>query len=217
MIPLVFDLDGTLIDSAPDIRAAANAVLDTRGVAPLTLAETISFIGAGAPTFVARMRRARDLPEAEEGDLLAAFLAGYETDHALTAPYPQVLETLARLREAGHPLGLCTNKPIGPTHGVLKHFGLTPFFASVIGGDSLSVRKPDPAPLKAVFDALGGLGLYVGDSETDAATAEALGVPFLLFTKGYRKSAPEDLRPAAQFSDFGRLPEIVAEISARTR
>ncbi|SLN18425.1 Phosphoglycolate phosphatase [Roseivivax jejudonensis] len=171
----------------------------------------MSFIGSGAPVFVARMRAARALPEDDQQRLLRAFLDRYETAHALTEPYPDVVRTLTALRSDGHRLGICTNKPERPARHVLDHLGLSALFETVVGGDTLSVRKPDPAPLHAAAEALGaGPLLYVGDSETDAETAAAADVRFLLFTEGYRRSAVETIAHAARFDRFGDLPGLIA-------
>ncbi|SFE32207.1 phosphoglycolate phosphatase [Roseivivax sediminis] len=210
MARIVFDLDGTLVHSAPDIRATANAVLTARGAAPLTMDETVSFIGSGAPVFVERMRAARALPEADAPDLLDAFLALYEDAHALTEPFPGVREALDALRGAGHRLAICTNKPEGPARALLAHLDLADPFDAVVGGDTLAVRKPDPAPLFAAAEALGtGPLAYVGDSETDAETAVAAAVPFLLFTGGYRKSPVTEIPHRAAFDSFDTLAALV--------
>jgi phosphoglycolate phosphatase len=215
MARIVFDLDGTLIDSAPDIHAIANAVLAEEGLAPITLAQARGFIGNGAPVFVQRLREARGLPDAEQPRLLAAFVARYEGAVALTVPYPGVAAALESLGRGGHALGLCTNKPVGPARSVLAHFGLDRHLASVVGGDSLPVHKPDPAPLQAAFAALGdGACLFVGDSEVDAETAARAGVPFLLFTEGYRKSPVDALPHAAAFADFAALHALVDRVLA---
>lgn len=215
MVRIVFDLDGTLIDSAPDIRACANAVLEAEGAAPLSLPETVSFIGDGTPVFVERMRAARALPDADHDRLLGTFLDHYEKPSRHSRLYPDVAQALAGLAADGHRLALCTNKPAGPTARVLDEFGLAGHFETVIGGDSLPVRKPDPAPLRAALDALGtGPAIYVGDSETDAETARAAAVPFLLFTGGYRKSPPEALPHAAAFADWSALPALVPRHAA---
>ena len=205
----IFDLDGTLVDSAPDIHAAANIVLADQGLAPLTLDEARRFIGAGAPVFVERMAAAR-LP-APDPDRTAAmlghFLELYEGAVGLTRLYPGARETLERLDAEGWRLGLCTNKPEGPTRAVLAHFGLERFFPAVVGGDTFPVRKPDPAPLRHVVAALGATApVYVGDSETDAATALAAGIPFALYTEGYRHTPVADLPHAFAFADWSRLP-----------
>lgn len=212
MARIVFDLDGTLIDSAPDIQAIANRLLAQEGAAPVSLAETRDFIGNGAAVFVARMRKARGLAESTQARLHADFLAAYASAVELTVIYPGVRAALDVLEGQGHALGLCTNKPEGPTRAVLDHLGLTNRFGAILCGDSLPVPKPDPAPLHAAFDRLGdGPAVYVGDSEVDAETAQRAGVPFLLFTRGYRKTPVEQLYHTHGFDDFADLPGLVAQ------
>ena len=210
MAAVVFDLDGTLIDSAPDIQATANSVLSAMGAEPLDLTETISFIGNGAGVFVRKMRQARALPEAREAEMLRLFLAGYETAKDLTRLYPDVIVALEQLGQAGHTLGLCTNKPERATDAILRHVGLDRFFPTVIGGDTLPLRKPDPAPLLACFDAMGdGPRIYIGDSEVDAQTAQSARVPFLLFEPGYRKSELTDIPHSSSFNRYADLPDLI--------
>lgn len=155
---VVFDLDGTLIDSAPDIHAAANAVLAAEGLAPLGPQQTRSFVGNGAPVFIERMMTACALPADPtiHARLLARFLERYETAVTLTRVYPGAVETLLQLRARGFRLGLCTNKPIAPTRAVLRHLDLAEYFEVIVGGDSLPSRKPDPSPLHHCLDTLGG-------------------------------------------------------------
>lgn len=216
MIGVIFDLDGTLIDSAPDIHRVANEVLVLEGLPEISFAQARSFVGDGLPVFVSRALSA--LGESPEGPrharMVAAFSARYEQAHSLTMLYPGVRRALGLLRRRGHPLGLCTNKPIAPTRAALRHFGLDGAFAAVVGGDSLPERKPHPAPLLCAAAELGApRALFVGDSEIDAETAERAGLPFALFTEGYRRSPPERLRHAAQFGDFAELPAHVARIA----
>jgi len=216
MARIVFDLDGTLIDSAPDIRAHASAILARDGAAALSMEETRRFIGNGAAVFVARMRAARGIPDAEQARLLAAFHDGYDEAVERTLPYPGVLQSLDELAGEGHRLGICTNKPLRPCRAVLAHLGLLDRFAVTIGGDSTPVPKPDPAPLRAAFDALGaGAMLYIGDSETDAATAQRAGVPFVLFTEGYRRGPAAGIPHDAAFASFAMLPALVAALLDR--
>ncbi|KUF12812.1 phosphoglycolate phosphatase [Pseudoponticoccus marisrubri] len=213
MARIVFDLDGTLIDSAPDIHALANRILQGEGCAPISMAQTRVFIGNGAGVFVARMRAAAGLPETAQTRLQEAFVEGYRDAVTLTEPYAHVVEALDRLAGQGHALGICTNKPLTPCKAVLRHLGLEARFATVWGGDSLPARKPDPAPLHAAFDALGdGPRLYVGDSEVDAETAQRAGVPFLLFTQGYRKTAVAQIPHDVAFDSFADLPGQVAAL-----
>ncbi|MFV0408799.1 MAG: HAD-IA family hydrolase, partial [Paracoccus sp. (in: a-proteobacteria)] len=143
----------------------------------------------------------------------ADLLSRYEDAVALTRPYPGVEAVLAGLRADGHRLAVCTNKPEAPALAVLRHLKLDGFFEVILGGDSGLPRKPDPAPLHESLRGLGaGPVAYIGDSEVDAATAEAAGVPFLLFTEGYRKTAPEDLPHLARFDDFAMLPGLIRDM-----
>ncbi len=214
MARIVFDLDGTLIDSAPDIQAIANALLADEGLAPVTLEQVRGFIGNGTAVFIRKLRAARGIPDSEQARFLDVFHDRYDDAVRLTHPYPGVVAALEALRGAGHRLGICTNKPLQPTHSVLNHLGLDRFFDTVWGGNSLPVSKPDPAPLHAAFDALsGGPCLYVGDSEVDAETAVRADIPFLLFTEGYRKSPVTEMVHARAFSTFAELPVHVADLT----
>lgn len=214
MARIVFDLDGTLIDSAKEIQFIANSLLQERALPPLSLPETISFIGNGAGVLLQKMSALRGIPEAEHADLLESFEARYSKPNNLTEIYPNVREVLEQLRAAGHRLGICTNKPIVPTQVALDHLDLGKLFDHVLGGNSLPQRKPHPAPLLAVFEALGeGPMIYVGDSDVDAETAARADVPFLLFTEGYCKVPHGELPHAALFSDFAELPTLVTQLT----
>jgi phosphoglycolate phosphatase len=211
---VAFDLDGTLVDSVPDIHGVANEVLALEGAEPLTLAEARGFVGRGAANFVAQMRGVRGIADREQGRLLEAYLERYEGAVGRTVVFPGVVDALQALVDAGCVLALCTNKPERPTAAVLAHFDLARFFGVVVGGDTLTVAKPDPAPLHAAFDRVGvdAPRVFVGDSEVDCDTAKAAGVPFLLFTEGYRKTPVGDLVHAAAFADFAELPGVVRDL-----
>lgn len=210
---LIFDLDGTLIDSQPDIHATANALLAQYGYAPRSLAEVRSFIGRGVPHLVRCLLTAAGAPTdaAFEAEFTRDFVARYETAVELTVLYPGVTEALAEFARLGHPMAICTNKPLAPTLAILRHLAIDGRFQAVVGGDSLSVRKPDPAPLHHAHALLGGGPvLYLGDSEIDAETAVNAGVRFLLYTEGYRKTPVAALPHDLAFDDFTQLPELVA-------
>lgn len=215
---VIFDLDGTLIDSAPDIWRAANAVLEGEGLPLVSFDQSRGFIGRGARVFVERMELAVTGANdpVRTAHLHARFLHFYERAHENTRIYPHVPEVLEILRGQGVRLGLCTNKPLRPTQAALKHLGWDEVFDTVIGGDSLPVAKPDPAPLLAVLEGM-GLSLpeiaYIGDSETDAETAERAGARFGLFTEGYRKAAPEALFQHFRFSDYRDLPDHLSRLT----
>lgn len=216
MSAIVFDLDGTLIDSAPDIAAAVNRTLADAGHAPLDLPTVISFIGHGLPRLVERAMGARGIDMTEHARLTEVTLAHYNAaSNDLTRPYPGVMAVLEHLRDQGHRLGICTNKPEGPARKVLDQFGMAHLFDVVVGGDTLAVKKPDPAPLHHAFAALGAAsGLYVGDSEVDADTAKAAGIPFAFFTQGYCHIPHADVSCIARFDHFDALPRIVADMTA---
>ncbi len=207
---LVFDLDGTLIDSAPDLRAALNRMLRERGYPPLRLVEVRRMIGDGVPTLVARALAASGIDPAEAAHALPRFLQFYEADAVrLTRPYPGVPETLAALRARGYRTALCTNKPQQATQTVLDGLGLTGLFDGVAGGDRFAVRKPDPGHLLGLIKLLGAsaaAAAMIGDNENDAAVAHAAGLPLVLMRYGYARVAPETLGADALLDDFAELP-----------
>ncbi|ADE85571.1 phosphoglycolate phosphatase [Rhodobacter capsulatus] len=211
---LIFDLDGTLIDSAPAIHKVSNDVLTGRGYAPLSLDQIRSFVGQGAPHLVrCLLTTAGEDPEGPLFDAIYADLVGrYETDVAGNTLYPGVITALQRLQAMGCPMAITTNKPYKPALAAIAHVGLSDYFQLVIGGDSLPTRKPNPEMVQEAQRLLGrDHALYIGDSEIDAQTAQNAGLPFLIYTEGYRKTPVEDLPHAAKFSDFNALPGIVEE------
>jgi phosphoglycolate phosphatase len=217
-IALVFDLDGTLIDSAPEIHAVANRVFTDIGLQPFPFAVVRGAIGNGVGVLVSRLLQSQGQEPSGQlhADLVAQFVEIYEEAFDLTTLYPGVSEALTDLAKAGHPMGICTNKPEGPARAVLRHFGLDTHFRVVIGGDSLPTRKPDPAPLRAAMQALNAdRTLFVGDSEVDAQTAHAAGAPLALYTKGYRTAPIESLGAKVIFDDFGALPGLAAQFGLR--
>lgn len=207
---VLFDLDGTLVDSAPDIHAGVVALLAEEGIAPLSFETVKGFIGNGVPVLMSRVMAAVGIaPDAgRHAEWSARFVDRYEHDPGgLTRAYDGVEAALAAL---DLPLGLCTNKPEGPTRALLAEFGWEGRFAALVGGDTLPVRKPDPAPLhEAVARIGGGPVVFVGDSEVDAETAERAGVPFLLFTGGYRKRPVAELPHLAAFDHWDEMPALL--------
>jgi phosphoglycolate phosphatase len=209
---IVFDLDGTLIDSAPDIQSVASVILGRLGKRDLTLQETRSFIGEGAAVFVSRMMKARGIDETPQSHatLLEEFVAQYEFAVDKAVFYPGAQNALMVLKNAGHRLGLCTNKPELPARAVMRHMGMEPIFDAVMAGGMIDSHKPEPDMLlQTIQDLGGGATLYVGDSEIDAETARRAAVPFALFTEGYRKIPVSEMHHDWAFSDFDTLRDIV--------
>ena len=209
---IVFDLDGTLVDSAPDLMAAANRMLADEGHAPLDLATITSFIGNGLPKLVERVMRARSIPAHHFERLYDEVKDFYNAAPAdESRPMPGVPELLAALKAEGHKLGVCTNKPEEPARLILNLLGLEGYIDTVVGGDSLPEKKPHPAPLILAFERLGiGPRLYVGDSEVDAEVALAAAVRFAIYAHGYRKAAIEGLPHDFRFEHFSEVGPIVA-------
>lgn len=209
---IVFDLDGTLIDSAPDIQSVASTILNRHGKEGLTLQETRQFIGEGAAVFVSRMMRARGIDETPQrhAAVLADFIGEYEFAVDKAVFYPGAYDTLLALKAAGYGLGLCTNKPELPARAVLRHMAMESIFDAVMAGGMIASRKPEPAMLLQTIRALGGgATLYVGDSEIDAETAHRAAVPFVLFSAGYRKTPVSEMHHDWQFDNYSALGDIV--------
>ncbi|NOX41365.1 MAG: phosphoglycolate phosphatase [Alphaproteobacteria bacterium] len=213
---VIFDLDGTLVDSVPDIHAAANALLRAMGYQPISYEILCSFVGNGIPKLVERFMRAShiDITAERHASLTAQFVDLYAAKPVeKTRLYAGVTDFLSDLKSRGHALGICTNKDHALTMQVLEGMEISKFFDVVIGGDTTPVKKPDPAPLYEAMRQLGAAKtLYVGDSEIDAATAVAADVPFALFTQGYRKSEVADIPHDLAFSDYGTLPSALERL-----
>jgi phosphoglycolate phosphatase len=207
---LIFDLDGTLVDSAPDLRAALNEMLRERGRPPLPPGWVRRMIGDGAAALVARALAASGGTASADKAALPRFLELYEANATrFTRPYPGVPETLATLRRAGYRTAICTNKPQRATIGILQGLDLAALFDAVAGGDRFAVRKPDPGHLLGLIGELGGQNrctAMIGDSEIDVAAARGAAVPLVLMRYGYASVDPEALAADAVLDHFSDLP-----------
>jgi phosphoglycolate phosphatase len=210
---LIFDLDGTLIDSAADLRQAVNHMLAHYRQAPLELTQIKTMIGDGAAQLVKRSLAARGVADSEAGAALRSFHEFYAANpSAYTTLYPGVRETLESLRQLGMKMAVCTNKPSAPTTVLLRHFDLERYFVRAIGGDTWSFRKPDPRMLTDLIDACGARReqtLLIGDSEVDAATATAAAVDFALVEYGYRRGSVESIAKSTLFDRFEQVLPFV--------
>jgi phosphoglycolate phosphatase len=216
---VIFDLDGTLIHSLPDLTAAVNDTLAEEGRAPLTEAEVGPMVGDGAHTLVERAFAARGglpgpNPSLALAPLLARFLAHYEPNATrLTRPFDGVAETLARLKAKGLVLAVCTNKPTAATHKVLADLALDDYFAVVIGGDDTPALKPHPAHVHTVLDRLGvsaDEAVLVGDSINDVLAAKAAGVTCIVVSFGYARTSVHELGADLVVDDFRTIFDAVA-------
>lgn len=220
-LAVVFDLDGTLIDSVGDIVGAANRLLAEEGRPPVSRDAGRSMVGEGAAPLIERAFAATGDPVAPDAmpGLLERYRAIYER-HPVedTTVFPGVVEVLEALAAGGAILGVCTNKPHGVSELVLAELGLARHFAAVLGGDALPVRKPHAGHLEAVIDAMGGAAhaaIHVGDSPTDVAVARNAGVPVVAVTFGYSRVPHADLGADALIDDFTALPAAIHAVRAR--
>ncbi|SCA58284.1 Phosphoglycolate phosphatase [Candidatus Terasakiella magnetica] len=196
---IIFDLDGTLIDSAPDLRTACNKVLAQHGRRAITLVETMKFVGNGAPKLVERAFAATgDEVSLDEIPALTkeflGFYEGHEADE--TKAYDGAMECLKALKDKGYRLALCTNKPKGPTVNLLRDLAMADFFEVVLGGDELERKKPDPQMIHHVLDQLSlsvDEAIMVGDSPNDIDGAKNAGMANIAVSFGYRKVPVEEM------------------------
>jgi phosphoglycolate phosphatase len=215
---LIFDLDGTLIDSKLDLIHAVNATRVRMGMEPLEHDLVCSYVGNGAPTLV---RRALG-PEASEADVTYAldhFLAYYR-DHMLdhTVLYPGVREALHRFEQIGIPMAVLTNKPVRFSQAIIDGLGLTRLFFRVYGGNSFEQKKPDPIGVDTLLAESGqprASTWMVGDSAVDIRTARNAGIEAIGVTYGFQPEGFLDDPPDLLVNDLGDAVEWVVERSAR--
>ncbi|MEL0169710.1 MAG: phosphoglycolate phosphatase [Pseudomonadaceae bacterium] len=194
---VMFDLDGTLIDSVPDLAAAVDAMLDQLGRDAAGVEQVRHWVGNGARVLV-RRALADDIEHAHIGEpeteqALALFLEAYAGDHSRSTVYPGVRALLDHLQTAQIPLALITNKPSCFVPELLADKQLDGYFRWLVGGDTLPVQKPDPAALHWVMQQAGAdpaQALFVGDSRSDVLAAKAAGVPVVAVSYGYNHGRP---------------------------
>jgi phosphoglycolate phosphatase len=213
---LLLDLDGTLIDTVPDLAGALNRLMAARGLAGFTLAETASMVGDGVARLVERAfaRRGRTADAADVATYSAEYAAHtVEASHL----YPGVADALRAMADEGWHLAVCTNKPEAPARALLRAFGLDGLIRVVGGGDSFPVRKPDPRHLLATLAAADGSAdraVMVGDHANDVAAATGAGVPCIFAVWGY--GAPEMAAGAtATAAAFPEVPDLARALLDR--
>ena len=213
---LIFDFDGTLIDSVPDLADATNAMLTPLGKDTHPLDTIRNWVGNGSRMLVERalvgkievLEDELTVEEAEHAEQV--FFDAYKNlSDSKTVAYPNVDSGLRQLKEAGYTLALVTNKPIRFVPKILESFGWTSLFDMVLGGDSLTTKKPDPAPLLHVCDKLGVMqdkAVMIGDSRNDILAGQNAKIDTLGLSYGYNYGQDiRDLNPTAAFDDFATL------------
>jgi phosphoglycolate phosphatase len=212
---IVFDIDGTLIDTAPDLTNALNHVLSARGHHPVAPEVVRAAAGRGARAMIEEALRLARVGDDVDG-MLAGFLAHYEANIATeTRPFPGALEALDRLAAAGARLAVCTNKRERLTRMLLQALEIEDYFAALAGRDTFPVSKPDPGHLLGVIATAGGdpsRALIVGDSAVDIHTAQGAHVPSILVSFGYAPPPPDGPRPDAVIGHFDELQGSVLSL-----
>ena len=220
---IVFDLDGTLVDTAPDLIGTLNVILARHDVAPVAFNEARTMIGAGVKPLLQRSLASRgvQLPPEEVDRLFVEYLEVYAAHIAdRSRPFPGLEGALDALTAQGCRLAVCTNKLEWLSVLLLDALGLSRRFATICGQDTFTMRKPDPDMLRLTIARAGGdtgHAVMVGDSMTDVATARAAAVPVIAVDFGYTETPPAELGADRLISHFDALPGAVAAlISIRT-
>jgi phosphoglycolate phosphatase len=216
---VIFDLDGTLIDSAPDIASALNDVLGRRDLAPFPLERVKQMIGGGIPMLIKRALEAHGVPPDDIQPLVADMIGVYASRAtALTVPFDGAEDELKRLQALGVKMAICTNKNQEITDIIVRDLGMASYFASVVGVRPGSPRKPDPAFLQLALDELGvtvAEAVLVGDSGADTGVAKAAGMPVVLVSFGYCHSPLAELEPDAVIDAFSELQAALQTLAQK--
>jgi phosphoglycolate phosphatase len=209
---LIFDLDGTLIDSKLDLAQAVNAARRHLGLPPIENERVSSYVGDGAPVLIRRALGA-EVPEEQVREALDYFFAYYR-EHMLdhTTVYPGVREGLDRLKKEGVLMAVLTNKPVGFSQSIVSGLGLAPYFFRVYGGNSFEQKKPDPSGVNALLREAGvpnRLAMIVGDSAIDIRTARNAGIPSCGVTYGFQPETLEAEPPDFLVDRFEAVADLV--------
>lgn len=216
---IVFDLDGTLIDTAPDLAEATNHVLSTLGLDRINEMEIRPFVGHGALAMIdgAVKAHGRKLSERELHDLFEVFLV-YYTAHIAdrSVPYPHIVAALEGLKAEGATLAVCTNKMEVQARAVLDALKLDGYFSALTGRDSLGAYKPDPRHLIGTIAMAGGdaeKSIMIGDSETDIKTAKAANIPVIAVSFGYSVDPVLSFGPDVIVDDYRDLRAEIGKLA----
>jgi phosphoglycolate phosphatase len=217
-VAVIFDLDGTLVDTAPDLLGALNAVLTAEGRKPVVPKDLRHLVGHGARTMFeqAFLDSGMPVPAEQMEALTDRFLDHYRANIARESrPFPRVTETLDELKGQGARLGICTNKPHDLTELLLDALNLTSYFPAVYGAGRTPYSKPDPRHVLEVLSALEASparAILVGDSPVDVAAARAAKIPVIAMSYGYTPVPAAELGADAVADDFALLPGLIARL-----
>jgi len=220
VLTIIFDLDGTLFDTAPDLVETLNVVFAREGLAPLPYATARNLVGGGAKAMIARGIEAegRVLSPAKLEQMLTDFITYYSDQVAdRSRPFPGLTDTLDTLGARGHRFAICTNKLERLSVRLLNKFNLADRFAAICGQDTFGIQKPDPEILRRTVAAAGGTmkhAIMIGDSNTDICTARAAGVPVIAVDFGYSERPISEFGPDQTISHFAQLPASIAVVSS---
>jgi len=213
---LLFDLDGTLVDTAPDLVTTLNVILAKYGRDTLPLDSVTKMVGDGARALLERGFAATGAPASDLDALTAEFIEIYVAACTVhSKPFDGVVETLEGFAAAGHRMGVCTNKPQAPSETILEQLDLMRFFDAVVGGDRFPVRKPDAGHLLGTLDLMEAPGrpaIMVGDSHNDVASARNAGMPVVVVSYGYTVTPPAELGGDILVDRFAEITEAVARL-----
>jgi phosphoglycolate phosphatase len=210
-LTVIFDLDGTMIDTAPDLIAATNYTLGRFGMQPVEerIIEPAVGLGSRAMLHTAMLSLGREPNKDKLMDMSAHFIDYYSTHIAdRSRPFPGLVAALGTLKAADARLGVCTNKMEALARKLLAELELDTFFAAIAGADTYPVRKPDPGHLLGTISAAGGeakRSVMIGDSLADAKAAQSAGVPFIAVSFSYGEKPVERLKPDAVIDHFDEL------------
>jgi phosphoglycolate phosphatase len=220
MLTIVFDLDGTLIDTAPDLISTLNLILAAESLPCVPYDDARQMIGGGARGMIERALAAdgRPAPKADLDRMFAAFIAHYAAHIAdQSRPFPGLEAALEHLASEGHRLAVCTNKLEWLSVRLLETLKLTGHFAVICGQDTFGVQKPNPEILQKTILRAGGdprRAIMVGDSETDIRTARAAAIPVIAVDFGYSEAPIATLHPDRIISSFADLPAAIRTVEA---
>lgn len=220
---IAFDLDGTLVDTAPDLLGALNVVLVEEGLPPAPLSAVRLLVGHGIRGMLSKAYALNGLTidAAQLDTLQPRCVAVYASRIAQESlPFPGCLDALADLRARGAALAVCTNKAEGLARVLLDELDMTDGFDAIVGGDTLPVQKPDPAPLIEAIRQVGGdpkRSIMVGDASPDVGAAKAAGAPCILLTFGYNDRPAAELGGDVLIDHYDQLAGAVDRIAATCR